>query len=64
MRRIVVFLAFTLLLGFPCFAQSPEPVGPSGWSMRNWIGFSLQIILFILALIGICRLGRRGDGGT
>lgn len=42
-------------------AQSTDPVGPSGWTTRNWIGFSVQIAVFILAVIGICKLASFGD---
>lgn len=45
-----------------CQARSTEPVGPSGWTARSWIGLCVQIALFILALWGICRLaGRDGE---
>jgi hypothetical protein len=44
-----------------CFAQSTDPVGPSGWTTRNWIGFALQITLFVLALIGIYKLAAPRD---
>lgn len=43
-------------------APSSDPVGPSGWTARNWIGLCVQVSLFVLALIGLCRLaGRDGE---
>ncbi len=66
-RRYQVHRIFSALLFvstaivIPCMAQSTEPIGPAGWTTRNWIGFSVQIIVFILAIIGICRLAKRGE---
>lgn len=42
-----------------CMAQSTDPVGPSGWTARNWVGLCVQISLFVLALIGVCALAGR-----
>jgi len=41
-------------------AQDTTPRGPAEWTGRNWLGFSLQIILFILAVIGIYKLADPG----
>ncbi|MDD5557413.1 MAG: hypothetical protein PHN82_09205 [bacterium] len=46
-----------------CAAQSTDPVGPAGWTTRNWAGFCLQIAVFILAVAGISRLAGRGARG-
>ena len=42
-------------------AGSTEPVGPSGWSARSWLGLLLYLGLFALALWGISRLGAEED---
>lgn len=57
-------LLSALLLSAPasvCQAQSTDPVGPAGWTTRNWIGLCVQITLFVLALWGICRLAGRDE---
>lgn len=50
-----------ILITPPTLAQSTEPVGPSGWTARNWVGFFLVIIVFILAVIGINKLATWGE---
>jgi hypothetical protein len=60
-RRIAAGLALAWALSLPCLAQSPEPVGPVGWTARNWIGFAVQITVFVLALIGVCKLADWGN---
>ncbi len=37
-------------------AQDTTPRGPAEWTGRNWLGFSLQILFFVLAVIGIYKL--------
>ncbi|MCX6355970.1 MAG: hypothetical protein NTZ78_13870 [Candidatus Aureabacteria bacterium] len=56
MRRLTAFFVTALSLGAVCLAQSTEPVGPSGWTTRNWIGFTVQISLFVLAVLGVYKL--------
>lgn len=60
MRRTIVLLIFAAAIAIPCLAQSTDPVGPAGWTMRNWIGFCIQITVFILAVIGVCKLAKLG----
>ncbi|HPJ71938.1 MAG TPA: hypothetical protein PK636_04580 [bacterium] len=33
------------------FGQDHAPVGPGGWTARNWLGFFLQIGLFLLGAV-------------
>lgn len=61
MRRTMVLLIIAAAIAIPCLAQPTEPIGPAGWTMRNWIGFSVQIAVFILAVIGICKLAKWGE---
>ena len=61
MRRTIVLLVLAAAIAIPCLAQPTEPVGPAVWTMRNWIGFSVQITVFILAVIGICKLAKWGE---
>jgi hypothetical protein len=49
----LVALAFPNLL---LAAAATDPVGPAGWSLRNWIGLALQIGLFLGALWVLSRL--------
>ena len=60
-RTFGMLLIVLLAIVIPCLAQSTEPVGPTGWTTRNWIGFSVQITVFVLAIIGICKLARWGE---
>ncbi len=34
------------------------PVGPSGWSTKNWIGFVLYIVVFLAVVAFIFYIGR------
>ncbi|MDP8215370.1 MAG: hypothetical protein RAO92_03485 [Candidatus Euphemobacter frigidus] len=43
-------------------AQDTTPRGPAEWTFRNWLGFCLQIGIFILAIIGIYKLAMSGGG--
>jgi hypothetical protein len=61
MRRTIVLLIFAAAIAIPCLAQPTEPIGPAGWTMRNWIGFCVQITVFVLAVIGICKLAKSGE---
>lgn len=61
MRQTIVLLIIAVAIAVPCLAQPTEPIGPAGWTMRNWIGFSVQITVFILAVIGICKLAKWGE---
>jgi len=60
-RMLVLLLIVAAAIAIPCLAQSTEPVGPTGWTVRNWIGFSVQITVFILAIMGICKLAKWGE---
>ncbi len=51
-----------ILSAFTLAAQDTTPRGPSQWSARNWLGFCIQIGVFLLAVIGIYRLARSGEG--
>ena len=61
MTRIITFslIAFSTAAA-TCFAQSIEPVGPSGWPLRSWIGLLVQITLFVLAVFGVYKLAGLG----
>jgi hypothetical protein len=61
MRKLLFALISIALIALPCFAQSTEPIGPTGWTLRNWTGFFLQIAIFILAVIAICKLANWGE---
>lgn len=60
-RVRAIVSAATLVIASVCRAQSIEPVGPAGWTARNWIGLAVQIAVFILAVWGIFRLGGGKD---
>jgi hypothetical protein len=60
MGRKSLLAVIAAMSALTCMAQSTEPVGPSGWTARNWVGFCVQMALFVLALIGICALAGRG----
>jgi len=34
------------------------PVGPAGWSGKNWIGFILYIVVFLAVVAFIFYIGR------
>lgn len=61
MRRKALYILIAAAPAACSAAQSAEPAGPSEWTARNWIGLFVQVSLFILALIGLCRLA--GGGG-
>ena len=44
-------------------AGSTEPVGPSGWPAKSWIGLLVYLGLFLLALWGISRLASTSPSG-
>jgi len=37
------------------------PRGPSEWSSRNWLGFFIYLVVFILAVVGIYKLATGGE---
>jgi len=52
-------------------SSATDPVGPAGWSVKNWVGFALQISLFLGALWALSLLAasagpagrtKEGDG--
>jgi hypothetical protein len=59
MFKKILLAVLAALSALTCMAQSTEPVGPSGWTARNWAGLCVQIALFVLALIGVCALAGR-----
>ncbi|MEI6632267.1 MAG: hypothetical protein WCP22_00455 [Chlamydiota bacterium] len=59
MFKKILCAVIAALSAMTCTAQSTEPVGPSGWTARNWAGICVQIILFVLALIGVWALAGR-----
>lgn len=73
MKKLISALATTLIWCYFAsllWSQDTTPRGPSEWTPRNWLGFFIQIGLFILAIIGIYKLadcreateeGRGGD---
>ncbi len=61
MLKKFIFAVLAVIFAYPCLAQPTEPIGPAGWSARNWIGFLLQIAIFILAVIGIYKLAYWGE---
>jgi hypothetical protein len=63
MKKILAGLVVALVwlyLAFPLGAQDTSPRGPSEWSPRNWLGFFIQITLFLLAVFGIYTLATSG----
>ncbi|MFH1038079.1 MAG: hypothetical protein V1789_05355 [PVC group bacterium] len=65
MKKAISMLASVslgVLFPFALAAQDTSPRGPSQWTARNWLGFCIQIGVFILAVIGIYRLARSGEG--
>lgn len=65
-----ILSAITALSGYALIistglAQDTTPRGPAHWTATNWLGFCIQIGLFILAIFGIYRLavGGKGDDG-
>jgi len=53
----LIYIAAALFCGASvCLAQNTEPVGPAGWTVRNWMGFSAQIAVFVLAVWAVYRL--------
>ena len=52
-----LYFAFAASAG----AQNISPRGWSQWTTRNWVGFTLQILVFILAIFGIYKLSLSGE---
>ena len=50
----------TLLANLALLMQDDRhaPVGPSGWSAKNWIGFVLYIAVFLAVVAFIFYIGR------
>lgn len=42
-------------------AQDISPKGWSQWTTRNWVGFTAEILVFILVVIGIYKLALSGE---
>ena len=38
-----------------------DPVGPAGWTLRNWLGLSCQVVVFVLLVAFIFWLADLGD---
>ena len=51
-----ISLALAAAQSVTCIAGPTDPVGPSGWTTRNWVGLAIQIGLFLLALWAVTRL--------
>ena len=63
-KKVLAFLAasgVSLLPAAFLAAQDTTPRGPAEWTGRNWLGFSIQIIVFILAVVGIYKLADPGE---
>ena len=41
--------------------DSMEPVGPSGWTTRNWVGFAVYVGVFLLILVGLGYLANLAE---
>ncbi len=65
MKNIISLLAaagWYVAIASTVLGQDTTPRGPSEWTGRNWLGFCIQISVFILAIIGIYRLAMSGEG--
>ena len=63
---IIIGFIWYWLSAYAVFAQDTTPRGPAEWTTRNWIGFFIQIGIFVLVIIGIYKLAlgdkkERGD---
>jgi hypothetical protein len=45
-------------------ASATDPVGPSGWSAKNWLGFALQLLFFVVTVCILARIASAADGGV
>ncbi len=64
MKKLISLLSTTLgwcFLASSLAAQDTAPRGPAEWTPRNWLGFGIQIGLFIIAVIAIYKLAGCGD---
>mgnify|MGYP001585888689 CR=1 FL=1 len=57
---MTTFLTSALLLSL-ALQDGTKPVAPSGWTARNWIGFFLYIVVFLLLVAFIFYVGRDED---
>lgn len=69
MKKILTLIIGTFwfwLSTFSAIAQDTTPKGPAEWTLRNWLGFCIQIIVFVLVIIGIYKLamGGKRNGGV
>ena len=65
MKKIISLLVaagWYVAIASAALGQDTTPRGPSEWTGRNWLGFCIQISVFILAIIGIYRLAMSGGG--
>lgn len=61
---IITGFSWYWLSSVAVFAQDTTPRGPAQWTPRNWLGFCIQIGLFILVIIGIYKLALGGEEET
>ena len=40
----------------------PGPIGPAHWTLKNWVGVAIYLVLFAVAVYGIWRLARPVSG--
>ncbi len=59
---IISGLTWYWLSPYAVVAQDTTPRGPAQWTATNWLGFCIQIVLFILVIIGIYKLALGGKG--
>ena len=64
MKKLII--SGVVFLGWLCSAargwsQNISPRGWSQWTARNWAGFILEILVFILVLIGIYKMALSGE---
>lgn len=57
-KTLTIIFAFSWYWLTACmvYTQDTTPKGPAQWTPRNWLGFCIQIGLFVLVIIGIYKL--------
>lgn len=50
-----------IALALALIQESVEPIGPAGWTLRNWLGLGCQVVVFILLVAFIFWLADLGD---
>jgi len=61
--KALLILAAGFLAATGAWGQDISPRGPSEWTATNWLGFALQVGLFLLAVFAVYLAAGKDEPG-